>query len=154
MDDQVAADIRAEVERHGFHVVLVPPGDEGEPAFGFTVGLATTYGHPELCTIGLDDGEANGVMHELLDAAAGIVAEGGRYEDRQVDDQLLVDYPVTFRAVARRHFPTWLAFLTGFHGGDEVFSCLQIVWPDPDRRFPWDEGFDADLRQRQPVLDE
>lgn len=29
---------------------------------------------------------------------------------------------------------------------------LQIVWPDPAARFPWDPGFDESLRDHQPYL--
>ncbi len=150
---ELSARIRAEVEAHGWHIVLVPPGEGGEPAFGFTVGLTTSFEHPELLAIGLDDGETGGTMHQLLDAAAESVADGTAYAEGGEDAELLVGYRVALRAVARKYVPTWLAFLADYYGGESGFRCLQVVWPDPAHRYPWDEAFDADLRARQPVLD-
>lgn len=33
------------------------------------------------------------------------------------------------------------------------FPAIQLVWPDNANRFPWEEGFDHSLMDKQPLLD-
>jgi len=44
-----------------------------------------------------------------------------------------------------------MGYAVWFYGGDD-FSALQCVYPDLEGHFPWDGGFDANWRNRQPLL--
>ena len=43
--------------------------------------------------------------------------------------------------IAKRFYPDYLGWSRWFYGGDD-FPCLQIVWPDREGVFPWEETFD------------
>ena len=66
---------------------------------------------------------------------------------------ILADRAVTFRTVARRHYPAYLGYGGWFHGGPR-FPALQVVWPDAEGRFPWERWFSHALRDVQPLLSE
>lgn len=66
-------------------------------------------------------------------------------------EAILVGYEVAVRRVD----PSWYEDLFGqaigfYHGRTPTF--LQLVWPDREGRFPWDEGVDAGCRESQPML--
>ncbi|MFE1045456.1 DUF4262 domain-containing protein [Streptomyces olivaceus] len=68
------------VQRHGWHVVMVPE-DEVGPGFAYTIGLSHTHGAPELAMFGLDVD----LMHRMLNrlgeksAAGALLADGQKH---------------------------------------------------------------------------
>jgi len=46
------AQVPADIETYGWHVIEVPEDDEG-PGFAFTIGLFRRFEHPELIVFGL-----------------------------------------------------------------------------------------------------
>ncbi|WP_267890856.1 DUF4262 domain-containing protein [Streptomyces sp. AS58] len=61
------------VQRHGWHVVMVPEDDLG-PGFAYTIGLAHTHSAPDLAEFGLDIH----VMHRMLNRLGQKSAAGAR----------------------------------------------------------------------------
>ena len=149
--EQFRAAVRAEIEANGWHVVLVPR-HEGRPAYGFTLGLTERHDHPELCVVGLDEGENGGLMHDLLDSAAEHVAGGGRYAAGQRDTGLLVGHTLAIRTIDSERRCDWLA-LAAAHLGRTDFEALQFVWPDRRGRLPTDPSCDHQVVKSQPLLD-
>ncbi|TQS42838.1 DUF4262 domain-containing protein [Cryptosporangium phraense] len=158
------------IERYGWAVTAVVPTSEpadtedthtedtstddtetgttagGDPQpFAYTVGL-TAYGYPELVIAGLPVA----VAHALLNEMAGRVVT--RAEPFAAGDQItdlldgyavvIVEGPATDQlhpgAAVGRY-------------GPEAVQLQQIVWPDRDGRFPWDEGY-LHPPQTQPLL--
>ncbi|MCK5944935.1 MAG: DUF4262 domain-containing protein, partial [Planctomycetes bacterium] len=35
---------------------------------------------------------------------------------------------------------------------DEPFDCVQLVWPDKEKRWPWQDGVRQGFRDVQPLL--
>lgn len=148
MSDPVDA-IRAEVEAHGWQVVLFP--EEGDaPAYGTTIGLSRRFDHPEIVVVGLDDGADGGVMHELLAAAAELVEEGGRLEPGTTNRDLLEGHTLAIRTVEPRFAVDLLEVAREVLGGD--VPAVQLVWPDRRGLLPWSEACDAEVRRRQPLF--
>ena len=140
-----ALDLRvlAEVAERGWHVIHVEGAGEGH---AFTIGLFRSFDHPEVLLFGLADaGEA------ALDRLGARVRGGERFEDGGVAEGILPDRAVSFRAIARRHYRTYLGYAGWFHGGPR-FPALQAVWPDAEGRFPWERWSSRALREAQPVL--
>jgi hypothetical protein len=148
MDDLLDR-IRAEIEAHGWQVVLFPA--EGDaPAYGHTVGLSTRFDHPELVICGLDEGADGGVMHDVLEAAAELVAGGHRFEPGATNADLLDDHLVAVRPVDPK-FAASLLEVAAEVLGTEV-RALQLVWPDRRGLMPWSPACDPVVRARQPLL--
>lgn len=146
-DDAIARKVRADIERVGWHVVLIPP-DERTAGWAHTVGLLERFDHPELLVFG-GDLERIG---PLLNAVAARVREGARLEAGSLLEGIVQGLPLAVRAVA----PRWVEPFLGnaaWHAERPDLPALQILWPDPAGRFPWDPGFDPAWRDDQPRLE-
>lgn len=140
-DQELAAD----VEQHKWVVLKIgtPGGDE----YGYSVGLTRSFGHPELVVTGLDDD----TMQELINEVGEAIEAGEAFHDGDVSPEFLEGYDVTFRAVPPALRATHFAHADRFYAGRD-FALLQIIYPDDQRRWPWDAGVAADFRKGQPVL--
>ncbi|MEU4621587.1 DUF4262 domain-containing protein [Actinoplanes sp. NPDC023801] len=128
------------IEKFGWAVVHVVPTEDDPPdtvPFAYTVGL-TGYGFPELIIAGLPPESG----HVLLNEMAGRVCDEGlllRHGHRilgLLDGQ---DVRVVAGEIGEVLFPG--AALMRY--GDGRVRLLQLVWPDPGDRFPWQSGYDS-----------
>ncbi|MFJ6483633.1 MULTISPECIES: DUF4262 domain-containing protein [unclassified Streptomyces] len=144
--DQIHGRIVGDVRRHGWHVVMVPE-DEIGPGFAYTIGLAHTYGAPELCTFGRDVHE----MHRVLNALGDLAATPAVPADGQEHGGVWDGGPVRLRSVDMRWFRTFFGRAIGFYRRPPL-PFLQVTWPDAEGRFHWHEQAGEDHRESQPRL--
>lgn len=149
--EQFKATVRAEIGAHGWHVVLVPEEDD-RPAYAFTIGLLERFAHPELCVVGLDDGEEGGLMHDLIDSAAEFVAEGGRLEAGVRNSELFIGHSLGVRAISEANVNDWLALGVTLNA-NQSFPALQLLWPDRRGRLPFENTCESKVVEFQPMLD-
>ncbi|OON68848.1 DUF4262 domain-containing protein [Hymenobacter sp. CRA2] len=136
-----------DVQEHGFFVALFH-GDGYSPGFAYTIGLFQTYGYPELICFGLG--------HELMHS---LFWEAKRLFDEQPQPDLNVGHPgfleghdVRFLVVDKACYADYLGYGMWFYNGRD-FPALQLVWPDQQGLFPWQDDFKADWKFLQPLLD-
>jgi hypothetical protein len=91
-------------------------------------------------------------MHRLLNDLANALREGFEYAPGDVSDRFLDGYDVTFRTVPERQYDAYLGWATWFNDG-HAFPALQMIYPDRERRWPWDDGIAEGFRRNQPVLE-
>ena len=137
------ADCRRLIRRHGWMLQVVGPVDQWPDWWAYTAGL-TGHGLPELIAC-IDDDHA----FVLNDMAARVVDEGGvRHGQRHVDviggDYVLVTIAVDDPLSSEHCRMSTVEALYG-----TVPSAFQVVLPDSEHRFPWDEGYDG---APQPLL--
>lgn len=144
--DEADLTLLAAVGRRGWHTVLIPQ-DEGEPGYGFTVGLFRRFDHPEVALFGVAPEE----LRRALDRVGERIAGGERFDSGNVVEGLLDRRTVTLRRIAPRHCREYLGYAAWYHGGVR-FPALQCVWSDPEGRFPWDAWFPREARGLQPAL--
>ena len=117
-----------------------------KPGFAYTVGLEATYRHPELIVFGLPYEVAQQVLNDL---AARIKDDGFAPRDGDSDDKTIRGHRVFFRAVpsalSQKHLRVANVLANNV-------SALQIIWPDPFGKFPWEEGADERFALAQPLL--
>jgi len=135
------------LEEWGWFVMKVFTTDS-EPAFAYSLGLYERFKHPEIILFGLD----LDVMHRLINDAAEQIRQGERYEVGRRYDDLLAGYGCEFRQVDSKHCRRLLTYAFWYYKGS-AFPALQLIWPDPEGRFPWDAGFEERFRSFQPNLD-
>ncbi|WP_216328551.1 DUF4262 domain-containing protein [Deinococcus aestuarii] len=135
------------IRTHGWYVLKVPADEEG-PSFAFTVGLWANYGHPEIIMVGLD----LDLMHLVLNIAGDEVKTGHqRFEDgRQYRNSWRATIALlseSRRSISKEYLGTamWLY-------RQQPFAALQCVWPDKQGLYPWQNGFNPEWRDLQPVL--
>jgi hypothetical protein len=136
------------IDRVGWAVMHVLP-TEDEPdtvtPFAYTVGL-TAHGYPELLVAGLPPEIAHGLLNDL---AGRVYDQARRFAHGQRIGDLIAGYDaVIVDGPPRGDLLPGVAIAR--YGRDQV-RLQQVVWPDPQGRFPWQDGYDIDPRA-QPLI--
>ena len=143
--DDIEARVRADIDAHGWHVVKVM-GDEHAPAWAYTIGLWERGEHPELAMFGMPLDQLHAVLNH-----AGALVRGGRVLEPGEHEGVFEGLPCAVRPVE----PRWLDVFFGnaaWHYQSREVPVRQCFWPDAEGRFPWEPGFAASWRGRQPLL--
>jgi len=130
------APVREHVASHGWHVAGILP-DPGRLGWTYTIGLATTTGHPDLVVSGLDPNIAAVLLNDLGDAIRmGLVLRPG--------DRLpgyLVDVDIEIRPVLPRWISAHFGRAFDWYGAEP--AMLAVALPDRSNRFPEEPGSEA-----------
>ena len=138
----------ANVREHGWFRTSVAADEQG-PAFSYTTGFWQGVEQPELILVGLKHETAHHVLWDLYaEAKAGKPLPIGV----PIPD-VFGSYAAYVFPVAKRFYAEYLGWSLWFYCGDD-FPCLQVVWPDRNGIFPWEEDYDPDLVGSQPDLTE
>ena len=144
---EAEARILRDVAEHGFHVALFN-GDGYSPGFAYTIGLFKTYGYPELICFGLG-----------LELLHSVLWSGKELLDQQNPPNLATGHPdflegfdVCLLKVDSACYPDYFGYAGWFYDNWD-FPALQIVWPDKQALFPWQDGFNPNWQFSQPLLD-
>ena len=139
--------ITQHVEKYGWHAAMLET-DGYLPTFVYTIGLYKTFGHAELISFGLK----LELLHGLLCDCAELIENGYTIESYKPYNQFLDRYPVQFIPVLGAHYPEYFGYAGWFYGSWD-FPAIQLVWPDMEGRFPWEEDFNDNLYLKQKLLD-
>lgn len=142
------AKISQSVKVHGCCVMCVY-GSEREPQWAYSVGIPTTVpGAPEVAIVGLDPDN----MSEIIRTLVALLRKGCTFEAGCRYENVLRDVPVYFGQVNEKYYATLFGQCQAYHRANTALSMLQLVWPDLQGVFPWEDGFDETLRDRQPLF--
>jgi len=112
--------------------------------FSYTVGVSDIFGLPELITVGLIP-ETGG--HSLNRAVKlmrdGIDLTKGRFRD------IVGEVEVEFQSIDPKWMHHVMLRTDWYYEGRDV-PALQLIYPDLENRFQWEEGFNDFFRQ--PIL--
>ena len=135
------------VRNHGCHIVGIP---DAVPPFAFSIGLFLNYGHPELIIFGQRSENAQAIINLVRDRAA----EGRKFVDGDISGDLLENgYKLGFWQVPFKAYPEYLGTAIWFYSKSRLaFPCLQVIWQDVNRRFPWEGECISDVKADQPLL--
>lgn len=126
--------ILALIAEHGIAVQGVGAGD-GEPQFGYTVGLARLH-QPEFLLFGLPMRLTQTLLNDIgLRVYRGEMA----FSAGDTVHHLVADFPVRLLAVTDSSTHLTMPNHLYGHPGAPI-PALQIVYPDADRRWPWEPG--------------
>ena len=127
------------------HVLPTETDPDTVPPWAYTVGLAA-HDYPELLIAGLPPEIAHAVLNDL---ASRVYDRAERFSPGQRIADLLAGYDaVIIEGTAAGELQPNAAFAR--YGHDRV-RLQQILWPDPDGRFPWQDGYAMDPHI-QPLL--
>lgn len=144
--DSMDRTIIENIGRYGWHVVMVPE-DEVGPGFAYTIGLAHSFGAPELAMFGLDIR----LMHQILNLLGKEAADGAAFADGEERAGVAKQYPVVLRTADLRWYRTFFGQAIGFYRRPP-FPVLQVCWPDREGAFHWQDDAADHHRQSQPQL--
>ena len=138
--------ISEDISRFGWHVLRVSEDDIG-PGFAYTIGLAHSFGAPELAMFGLDVH----VMHRALNVLGQETANGITLGDGQEHTGVLEDCAVILSSADQGWYRTFLGTAIGFYRRPPL-PVLQVCWPDSTRAFHREDNVGNHHRQSQPQL--
>ena len=144
--------IVSSVETEGCFVTGVFDPDGDDPNFAYSVGFPSSLRMPEVFMSGLDVN----LMASLINLLHSLAANGLELRDGLVTDQLLNGYDCVLRRVHpsfldTEFFNSAIWYAEKF-GPQPLTEALQIVWPDLDGYFPWDDGAPAEFKAAQHNL--
>ncbi len=139
---QILVDI-AEV---GVHIVHVQKS-AAWPLHSYSVGLTHSFQQPEVIVFGLPADAAT----SLIDSVADEAGDGRRFEPGSQHDGLLHNYPVRFATVSSARVAELMPKAAWANGGD--VAAVQLVWPDKQGRWPWQDDVREKFAGLQPVLE-
>jgi hypothetical protein len=123
------------IKRTGIHIVGVHGHEPGDRCYAYSIGLCDK-GLPELIMVGHFSPSAYMQFINLFGQAMmkGSVQLEDWYEDRKVNP----DFPIIFRELAKMDIMRHCNILRNIRS--EPFRMFQIILPDKERVYPWQEG--------------
>lgn len=146
--------VRETIGEYGWTLFQVPGKSSllpwfRKPPWAYTVGLFHTYGQPEIVIVGVEGPIASRILQDFKDR----IKDGETLETGKEYLEFLESHNCVFRPADRSHYRKRLEAATAFYGERE-FPAVQLVWSDPQGRYPWDRGseFEKRLKGFQPLL--
>lgn len=148
---KVEEKLAADIDREGWAAIgVMPTVDDPCDPWIYTLGLWRKFDHPEIIITGMN----HETSHALLGIFVDRIAQGKTFEAGKDYPEAIAGrngpYTAAFRAVTDDNRREFMRF-AGWWNAGETFPAVQLLWPDPTGKFPWDEGYDR--RFIQPVLD-
>lgn len=141
---RIAAAVLDNIARTGRHIMWVFPDPEGGEVFSYTIGNSLR-GLPELLWLGRYDPKT--VVWLLNELSERMVRRRGSFRDGEIVD-LGGAQPICVVEASDEVKERFTIQVANFANGD--YSVLQVVMPDKEGRFPWDDGC-ADPYARQKI---
>jgi hypothetical protein len=134
------------IRKHGWTQTSVS-ADEAGCGFSYTTGFWLNLRFPELITFSLRHESAHDTFWYMYRELEG----GQTFAVREPIENIFSNLRATLLPVPGRHFQEYLGWSRWFYGGDD-FSCMQLVWPDPSGKFPWQFDVSSAMLDAQPDL--
>lgn len=147
-DKETKQAILDDIEKFGCHLALLE-ADNYMPPFVYSIGLFKKFGHSELICFGLKPD----VMGSILNHACDLIKNGETLTTDKLYSGFLEGYEIQFLQVDKEFYPNYVGYAGWFYERTFDFPILQLVWPDKENNFPWDNKFNPDWKFRQPLLD-
>jgi len=140
-------EIQDTINQYGCYIILIE-ADDSIPAFAYTIGLKQKFNHPEIICFGL----SLDLLGCLLNDACDLIKNGASLQAGIYYNEFIEDFPIQFLSVNKSFYPNYLGIANDFYKNHD-YSALQLVWPDKQSLFPWEESFNANWKFKQPLLD-
>ena len=140
------SDVIQNIKKYGFHIVKVLEEEE-LPAFVYTVGFNKIYNHPEVIISGLSLDIAETILNDI----ANNIKQGTTYTSNCEYEDIIQNYKCFFLEVDKKKYNNYLGRAIWFYQNSN-FETLQCVWPDRNRKYPWQVEFGPNLISKQEIL--
>ena len=148
-ENEYDKELIAQIEQVGWYNVHVAE-ENGFPAYAFSIGHFFKQNHPELIVVGLPPE----VAHQLLNiAVVKIVGAKEEIEPYKKYDDFTENLTVAFVPVSLEYYGEYLGYANWYYGAlPKPYPAMQMVWPDREGKYPWEQGYDKRFLQLQPIL--
>jgi hypothetical protein len=135
------------IEEYGCHLTLIEASNY-LPGFVYSIGLFKKFKHPEIICFGLNPE----VAADIINHACDLIKDGESFETGKSYSVFLEGHNIQFINVAKDHYSDYVGYAGLFYNSFD-FPLLQLVWPDKQLHFPWEDNFNPDWKFKQPLLD-
>lgn len=133
------------IEEEGCALISVSADCKDDLGWTYSLGINDTCGQPELITIGLPIEVAKFCLNETARRMrSGVQVTLERQKD------LISGVDCELRIVAAKWAKRLMNFANWYNDGND-YPVLQVIYPDLQNRFQWDDGFEN--RFIQPLLE-
>ena len=140
-------DVVKTIQKHGFFFTYVSDdGQSSSDSFSFTTGLWKTLNFPEIITFGLPREACAALFPDVFDQ----INHGINLPFDQPLSHM-GNLPIVLSPGRREANNAYLLTANWFYETDD-FPVIQLFWPDPEGRFPWESQFDQRFADHQPDM--
>lgn len=144
--DEDEHDFVTTVREHGWIETHVSADEEG-PDFTYTTGFWLGLKMPEIIIFSIKQDAAQDILgHIYREAQSGV-----SFPNAVRLSSVFQNVEAVLLPVAKPLYPKYLGWSRWFYGNDD-WPCLQLVWPDPNGKFPWEAGYGERFEDSQPNL--
>jgi hypothetical protein len=122
------------IAEFGWHCVNVIE-DDSHPPWSYTIGLYETWEHPEFIVIGRSRATSQAMLKTLSDD----IEQSSPPNLTDSAGHQLLGMKCHFLEVNTRYYSDFVGFALWFYR-KRHFPLYQIVWPNNDGLFPWDQN--------------
>jgi hypothetical protein len=138
---------KSNIEKYGWEVIMIEETDY-LPSFAYTIGLMENFKHPEIIILGLKIQTSKLILNQLGEK----IRNGDNVELNKRYDDFFENALVSFLEVENDYIHDYFGYALNYYQINNL-SAYQLVWSDVNKRFPWEEDFEAELKFKQPLLD-
>jgi hypothetical protein len=135
------------IEKHGFAHIFVS-ASETAPSFCYTLGLTKNFNHPELIIVGLPQEVSGGILNVIGRAAIA----GNPVDMTKPSDQVLKGFSALFGEVVDPVVFENYTSSAGWLNQGQPYKLYQVIWPDNQGLFPWNEKASEPFKRTQTLL--
>jgi len=133
----------SDIQNRGWSVCII--ADDAHPTWAFSVGMWHTFRTPEVAMFGLGAQD----MGRWINVIGERIRLGHRFQLDKPEDGVLKDFPVMLRLADDSWYQEFFGYGLWFY--QSWFPLAQVIWPDRQGKFPWEEG-SGELCRTQPPL--
>lgn len=143
--EMVKAEMLSNIERTGFSITGVFPTEALEhPPFNYTIGLTKSFGIAEMVVSGVSLQVAGHLFHAIVG-----LAKAGKMPPLDQPISEIANVPVVLKRAELKGLllERMRGTVAYYRDLGMTFQAVQMVWPDPQGNFPWDEDYDGTMPQ-------
>ena len=145
--NKVRQDALDNIDKYGCNVTHVFQNGLVQPSFTYTTGIFKCTGKPELIITGLNPN----VAHFVCNYYCKRIQSGKTFETSTFYNGFIEGFDVMFKKMRKTRYDNWLGLSNWFYEG-EHFDVYQMIYPDVDGTFHWDDRASEELKFLLPEL--
>jgi hypothetical protein len=144
--DQSEQKALSDIKEFGCHILHVMEEDDN-PSFSYSIGIQKISNHPEIIITGLKFEIAHSIINEYNNK----VKSGENFITDKFYNDFLENFDVTFKPVNKKYFKEYFGWARWLYDGNN-FKALQLIYPNVNGIWPWDENASSEFKWLIPTL--
>ncbi len=145
--EQYRKSVLENIEKFGFHTTSVMGRDSDEVSYSYSTGIHETIDKPDIIIFGLSPSVSHAVIGIYYDR----VRAGELFEPGIEYSGFLKGYLVMFASISKVKIDEHMLCIPWLYPGKQ-HEAYQLLYPDDDGKWPWQDNAEESFRHLQPVL--